>query len=197
MAEPWFVKYERAFLARQYQNDAQAYGVVVERVATPYYRAIGVHHLTPDENHGLHNVYLDVINSRGDRIRGIPVAYDWRGRRPDEDAPPVALDKPDDEPGANIPIGLNQFITVWVAGSGPSDKVTGLATVFPDEGDGNYMGHHSWLVVFLARDDGQPAPNEEGWTQLELAGLSYELTNAANAIGNAQALLATHRRGVS
>jgi len=197
VAQPWFLAYDRAYLARPYQNDAEPYGVTVEKVDTPHYRAIGVHHLTPDENRGLHNVFVEVIDARGERVRGIPVAYTWRGRRDDQEAPPVAVDKSDDEPGANIPMGLNQFLTVWVTGPGPSDRVAGLATVFPDEGAGNYMGHHSFLVVFLAGENAGPAPGPGGWTQLELQGLMYELTNASNAIGNAQSMIDSKLRGVS
>jgi hypothetical protein len=197
MAEPWFTKYVRSYLARPGQNDAEAYGVSIGRIISPHYRVIGVHHLTPDENRGLHNVYLDAIDSHGVRIKGLPMAYDWRGRKESQTVHPVALDKPDDEPGANIPMGTNQFISVWVAGNEESDSVHGLSTGFPDEGNGNYWGHHSYLVVFLAAEAGSPAPNPDGWTQLELDGLSYELTIAEDAIANAQAMVVTHKRGVS
>lgn len=196
MSEPWFIKYERAFLARPYQNDAEAYGVQVERPPAPVYRAIGIHHLTPDENRGLHHVYADVITAHGSRVAGIPIGWDWIGRDAHENAPPVPIDKPYDEPGANIPMGASQVVSVWVGIPGIGDVVTGLSTAHPDEAPGNTRGHHSFLVVFLVGENAAPAPSPDGWTQLELEGLMYELTNAANAISNAYAVV-TAKRGVS
>jgi hypothetical protein len=194
MSEPWFIAYERAYLARPYQNDAEAYGVRVERAATPQSRAIGVHHLTADENRGLFHVYLDVIRSDGSRVAGIPVGWDWEGRQSDEHLGPVVIDKPDAEPGANIPLHKNQVVSVWVGSPGQGDAVTGLSTAHPDEGVGNTWGHHSFLVVFLVGENGAPAPTPDGWSQLELEGLTYELTNAANAISNAQTMVNIKRR---
>lgn len=196
MSDPWFLKYERAYLARPCQNDAEAYGVRVQHLVAPLWRAIGVHHLTPDENRGLHNIYVDVIKADGSRVGGIPVAYDWIGRHPDQEARPVPLDKPDDEPGCNIPIWPHQIISVWIAGATASETVTGFSTAHPDENKGNSRGHHSFLVVFLASEDTGLEPILPIWTQLELEGLSYELTNAANAIGNAQAVV-NQKRGIS
>lgn len=197
MSEPWFISYVRSYLGRPGQNDAESYGVTVERLPKAHYRAIGVHHLTPDENRGGHHTHILLVNTRAERLRGVPVAYTWVGRHDDESAPPVVDDKPDNDPGANIPMGLRQIISLFVAGSGPSDVVEGLTTNHRDEAPGNTAGHHSFLVVYLAGENNGPAPAPGGWTQLELEGLSYELTNASNAIGNAQSMLDSKLRGVS
>ena len=33
-----------------------------------YWRVIGVHHLTPEENQGKHAVYVDALDSAGERV---------------------------------------------------------------------------------------------------------------------------------
>jgi hypothetical protein len=126
-----------------------------------------------------------VVDDQGKPIRGIPVAWDWIGRHPDQQAVPVALDKPDPEPMGNIPMGQGQTVTVWVAGAGPSDRVSGLSTTHPDEASGNTLYHHSFLVVWRA---GGASPYTEP-TDLDLDGLLYELSNAEDAIGNAKAMI--------
>jgi len=177
--------YVKSYLTREYQNDAEAYGVKVEKAQGALYRAIGVHHLKPVENNGLHNVFLMVVDDQGKAIRGIPVGWDWIGRHPDQHAVPVALDKPDTEPMGNIPMGQGQTVTVWVAGAGPSDRVSGLSTTHPDEAAGNTLYHHSFLVVWRA---GGASPYTEP-TALDLDGLLYELMNAAEAIENAREMI--------
>jgi hypothetical protein len=74
---------------------------------------------------------------------------------------------------------------VWVAGAGPSDRVSGLSTTHPDEASGNTLYHHSFLVVWRA---GGASPYTEP-TDLDLDGLLYELSNAEDAIGNAKAMI--------
>ena len=34
----------------------------------PYWRLIGIHHLTPDENRARHSVYVDVVDEAGARL---------------------------------------------------------------------------------------------------------------------------------
>jgi hypothetical protein len=183
--------YVKSYLAREYQNDAEPYGVKVDKVQGALYRAIGVHHLTPVENAGLSHVYLMVVDDVGQPIRGIPVAWDWIGRHPDQQAVPVALDKPEPEPMGNIPMGKGQTVTVWVAGAGPSDRVSGLSTTHPDEASGNTLYHHSFLVVWRA---GGASPYTEP-VALDLDGLLYELSNAQDAIENAKAMILAVRLG--
>jgi len=146
-------------------NDAeQKYGVqiVTAEVAEgeTYWKVIGVHHLLPRENFSNHHVYLEALDEAGLRIRN-PLAWagwTWEGRRPDERADPVALDKPDTESAGNIAMHFAQTVSVWLKGlsrdsNDKSDKVVNLHTRHPDEPlpDGsllNTLGHHSFYVVF-------------------------------------------------
>lgn len=145
-------------------NDAVTYGVrIVEADVAEgetYWKVIGVHHLQPRENFSNHHVYLEALDEQGNRLANPPVfvGWTWEGRRPEERAAPVPLDKPPTEPGANISIYFGQIVSVWVQGTGPdgqakSDRVENLHTAHPDEPlpDGsllNTLGHHSFYVVF-------------------------------------------------
>lgn len=175
----------RFFLAHQDTNDAKSYGVKVEHVSNALYRVIGVHHLTPVENAGLSHVWLMVLDASGKPLRGIPVAWDWIGRHPDQAAVPIALPNPDPEPMGNIPMGKDQVVSCWVQGAGPSDRVSGLHTTHPDEAPGNTLYHHSFLVVWQEGEQAA-APSVQ---PVDLAGLLFELDNAAHAINNARALI--------
>ena len=52
-------------------GDAAAYQVNVQAADVPagqtYWRAIGVHHLTPEENQGKHAVYVEIIDAEGEQ----------------------------------------------------------------------------------------------------------------------------------
>ena len=174
----------RFFLAHQDTNDAKSYGVKVEHVPNALYRVIGVHHLTPVENAGLSHVWLMVLDASGKPLRGIPVAWDWIGRHPDQAAVPIALDKPDPEPMGNIPMGKGQVVSCWVQGAGPSDLVTGLSTTHPDEAPGNTLYHHSYLVVWQQAE----APQQTVGLSEYLGTVESELENARVAIYRARAM---------
>jgi len=146
-------------------NDALAkYGVrIVETNVADgetYWRVIGIHHLEPRENFSKHNVYLEALDETGQRIRN-PIAWagwTWEGRRSNERADPVPLDKPDSEAAGNIAVHFGQVVSVWIMGlsrdaNEKSDQVENLHTAHPDEptADGallNTLGHHSFYVVF-------------------------------------------------
>ena len=68
-----------------------------------YWAVVGVHHLTPEENRSRHNIFVDVLDEQGRRLRDAQVAWNWEGN---DGAPPEPkrLDKPDDEPGCDIPL---------------------------------------------------------------------------------------------
>jgi hypothetical protein len=97
---------KQQFLARhggngQVTNDAAGYAV---RIATaevtagaPYWKVVGVHHLTPEENGSRHHAFVDAVDENGQRVRdaNLRIAWSWEGRQPDQAAPPQALDKPD------------------------------------------------------------------------------------------------------
>lgn len=140
-------------------NQARAYGVRVlptsARPGEAYWRIVEVRHLTPAENRGKHNIYVDAVDEHGQRVRNreLLIAYTWEGRRADEPAPPRPLDKPDSEPAGNIEINLGQVIRLWLADQQPSDAVEGIHTNHPDElgpaGERwNSIGHHSFYVKF-------------------------------------------------
>ncbi len=125
-----------------------------------YWKVIGIHHLLPRENFSKHNVYIEALDEEGRRFRN-PIAWagwTWQGKRPDERADPVALDKPDSEAAGNIAMHFGQNVTVWIKGlssgaNDKSDRVENLHTAHPDEPlpDGsllNTLGHHSFYVVF-------------------------------------------------
>jgi hypothetical protein len=125
-----------------------------------YWRLVGVHHLLPDENVSKHNIYIEALDEQGKRIRN-PIAWagwTWEGRRPNERADPVPLDKPDNETAGDIAIHFGQKASVWIKGLGrdandKSDRVENLHTAHPDEPlpDGrllNTLGHHSFYLVF-------------------------------------------------
>lgn len=124
--------------------------------AQSYWRLIGVHHLTPEENRGGHGVYIDVVDEAGEPLRdaSLRVQWGWEGQREHEAAPPKALDKPINEPATNVDLYLGQRLWVEIAGDGlPSDRVTNLHSKHADEvgPDGelwNSVGHHSFYLVF-------------------------------------------------
>ena len=146
-------------------NDAvQKYGVrIVEADVAEgetYWKVIGVHHLLPRENFSKHNVYLEALDESGQRVTN-PIAWagwTWEGRRSNERADPLPLDKPPYETAGNIAMHFGQIVSVWIKGLGrdandKSDRVENIHTTHPDEPlpDGsllNTLGHHSFYVVF-------------------------------------------------
>jgi hypothetical protein len=148
-------KFIADYNAGRFSNNSVA---TVERTAAsgPHYRVIGIHHLTGNENRGNHNLYLDVVDSTGKR-RPERVEWGWQGQRPNEKANPVILDKPPYEPGGNISIGKGQIVWAQVLGQ-PSDRVSGVTTILPDEGPHNTIGHHSHYVVFMWVEGEAPGP---------------------------------------
>lgn len=139
-------------------NDATAYGVSIVPVDVPvgttYWRVVRVHHLTPDENHGNHHVYLDALDEAGQRLLGAQARFTWSGGEQ-----VLTVDKPANEPGANFPMWKWQVVAVEMQGL-PSDKVTNLHTGHPDEppGMGNTLFHHSFHVDFKRTVKSTPPP---------------------------------------
>lgn len=115
---------------------------------------IGIHKLTPDENVGKHNLFMEVLDENGKRIHDSVIRWGWEGQKVSEVARPVILDKPNNEPAGNIPIWGTQ--TIWAEVSHlnyPSDRVSNIHTRLPDEGQGNTYGHYSYLVVWMLVDE--------------------------------------------
>lgn len=162
------------FLAKPDPHGAKAYGVTITPAAVAkgetYWRVIGVHHLLPEENMSNRNVFMDVLDEKGNRLKNpiIWAGWTWEGIQGHERADPTPLDKPDNETAGNISVGGNQRVAVWVKGrsrasNDPSDRVEGLHTLHPDERlpDGrllNSIGHHSFYVVFQRTIAGATPP---------------------------------------
>lgn len=139
-------------------NQAREYGVSILPAlgVTPgaeYWRVVEVRHLSPSENQGKHNVYVDAVDAAGKRVRGTYIDWDWAGRRSDEAPPaPTLMNKPDNEPAGNVPIEKGQHIRLWLFGL-PSEAVDSLRADHGDElgpnGERwNTDGHHSFYVKF-------------------------------------------------
>lgn len=133
---------------------------IVEENTTPW-KVIGIHHLTPDENRGNRNVYIEVLCKQNEREVFKAIHWTWQGRRPNEAAPDIfAGQKPLNEL-VNLPLNLGMIVSVWPH---LGEIVTGLSSYHPDETSGNTIGHHSFFVCFqeVNEDDGQlPEPEPE------------------------------------
>ena len=145
-----FEKLNSQWLAAPHQpvNMATAYGVTIDGIAVDGYawRCIGAYHLTPDENRGRHNVFIDVLGKDGKRVCNAQIKWRWADNAPIQTR---WLDKPDSEPACDIPIDKGATITMWVdSGALSSEVVTGIHTRHTDEGVGTTYGHHSFYVVF-------------------------------------------------
>lgn len=156
------------FLANPGQFPDPKYGVRLLQPADlvpgeTYWQVVGIHHLTPAENRGNRNVFIEALDEAGNRITNPPIwaGWTWEGIQDHERADPVPLDKPGSEPAGNISVGSNQEVSVWIRGrsrasNDVSDRVEGLHTGHPDEpgpnGENwNSIGHHSFYVVFQRR----------------------------------------------
>ena len=128
-------------------NDAGKYGVQIHHVVNPAWRVTNVHHLTPAENKGKHNVYVDAFDETGQRVSGVEL---WWGDSSGAMGK-MNMDKPSGEPMCNIPIWRGQMI--YVSMGDDSDSVVGLHSMHGDElgpnGEiWNSQGHHSFYVCF-------------------------------------------------
>lgn len=173
-----FLGYNRQFMdntGHEPFNDAARYGVRITQADVPtgehYWRVIGVHHLTPDENKRRHHVYVDVLDEQGQRVRdpNLRLAFNWESN-PEPPPEPKRLDKPDNEAAADVPLNKEATYRVWLTGAGPSDVVADLHTRHPDENDRqgeaqNTFGHHSYYVVFQRARKAAPVVVDGGGAQ--------------------------------
>jgi len=162
-------------------NLAERYGVRVQAIYTDStaWRAIYVRHLEPSENGGNHHIYIDTLDEQGRPMPQSPV-FSWNGMRPDETPSPLEFKNESGQAMYNIPVYGGQEITVWLPGD--SDRVTGLHTSHPIEGDGgNHPHHHSFYIVFqraVGKFIEQPKPHTDAATLIEQAiKLLYEAKN--------------------
>jgi len=130
-------------------NDAVAYGVVVEPAIVPggvlYWKCIRVHHLEQHENNGNHNVFVNVYDEDGKRVNPdkARVSIWWQDGQDF-----IPLDKPDHEPMGNAPLWKGQVVGVRVESELDSDRVMNIHTNHDDEPPGNTRFHHSYLIEF-------------------------------------------------
>jgi len=138
-------------LSRQPANDAANYAVSIAPAGPgTAWRCIGAYHLKPTENNRRNNVFIDVLDEAGNRTRQPQIAFT---RWIDAAIELRKLDKPNDEPAADIPIDKGATITLRVADAFPSDSVGNIHTRWADEGVNalNSIGHHSFFVCFQLR----------------------------------------------
>jgi hypothetical protein len=170
------VAYNTQFLRRSGSaaaNDAVGYGVRVETIESqpgqPYWKVIGVHHLSPDENRDRHNAFVEVLDEAGRRVKdgNLRLGWIWEGKA-DGPADPKRLDKSDDEPATDVPIEKNMTVTLWLEGAGASERVSGLHTRHEDEtgpgGGRNSRFHHSYYIVFQRTQRGAGVEGQGGAT---------------------------------
>jgi hypothetical protein len=150
----------------------------------PYWRCIGVHHLTGPENAGNHHVYLDVLDTKGTRINGARLMVVNNGKVPYQ----VVIDKPANEAGANVPMYWNDTLAIYLPGDLPTDKPTGFHIRLPDEEAGNTRGHHSFYAVWQLTTvdetppiEPEPKPPAEDW-RAELTPLERMIVNEPGAV---------------
>lgn len=164
-------------------------------IGYPRYEIIGIHKLTPEENDGKHNLYIDVVSKDGKRINEM-IDWGWEGQTEAEKlrTKPVSLDKPSNEPAGDIVIFWGQKIFAKVYGK-TSDEVYNIHTMLPDEAPGNTRGHHSYYVVWMLAENENPNPEPDPGSQnceelrLENTKLKSELENAEEALDSIQEIL--------
>lgn len=125
----------------------------------PGWSVVGYWHLSPEQNGGNHNVYVDLLDENGDLMQpnSCLLRFTWDGMTPEETPAPIPFDKLAPEPGANFPVYLGQVCSIWIEDDPiiNSDQVDNLRCDLPDEGGGNTYGHHSFYIVYRLFTDGR------------------------------------------
>ena len=140
--------------------DATAYGVtIVPADVAPgewHWRAVRIHHLTPEENGGGSHLHLDLREAMsaspsrplGEPVQEARVRIAWQG-----DQQLLTIGPGADETTHRFMLGKWQQCSVEVLGPVgeelPSDRVEGLHAAHPGEGTGNSLFHHSFSLTFL------------------------------------------------
>jgi hypothetical protein len=124
-----------------------------------YMAIIGLFHLTGAENGNSHNLFIDMIDRNGNRIyhfeHSPPLAlrWEWDGITPEEisSVQPIIIDKPPNEPGANIGLSWNQVVYGFYINNMACDRFRGVHVRYESDGIGNDRGHHSHYVILQKR----------------------------------------------
>lgn len=128
---------------------------------TEYIAVIGLFHLSGAENRGNHHLYIDLVDQDGNRIYE-PVHFfiwGWEDMTQEqaELTSPVRVDKPLNEPGANIGIQWGQVVFGFELARLPADRISGIHIRYGDtDEEGNHQGHHSHYVVLQKKVYGEP-----------------------------------------
>lgn len=156
--EDWIEKFQGEYSQTGVAfNDAEGYGITIE-LSSSNWKVIGIHHLSPDENNGNHNVFVEVLCKQNDREAFKAIHWTWQGKQNHEAAPDVfAGQKPLNEL-VDIPLNLGMIVSVWPH---LGERVVGLSSDHPDEASGNTIGHHSFFVCFQEIENGIITPEPE------------------------------------
>ena len=145
------------------------WGVIVETAEVEpgdmYAKLVRLHLLTPEENHGDHNIFVNVVDEDGCRLENVVVAWHNTGNNT---AGMAQLDKTDpNAPMGDVPVGQNDTMEIWIHRVDDhyceSDIVVGFHTRHPDiEVPGSTTGHHSILAEYVFAEvpeaPGSPEP---------------------------------------
>lgn len=183
---------ERFWHGTPYNDVPSQAGVTVERATVApgalYARAVVVHQMTPAEAGTNHNVYLDLIDENGQRVKRTTFNGYNNG---------IGLgcitDKPDNEPRCNMPMYSQDTLAVWVDKTPvisqiQSDRVTGLSTRWPGQSGSTY-GHVSFYIIFQLTKAGvappppPPAPLDCGQIKVENDLLKLKLSQLRAILG--------------
>lgn len=130
-------------------------GATITGAQTAYEVAL-LHHLAPTENRGRHHTFVDLVDADGRLLRdtNLRIGWSWEGRRADEPAPTMSLDKGSNEPAGNVPIYRGMKLSIWLEtpnGERVSEIVHGLHGLVEDVGQGNTWHHNSFYIIFRER----------------------------------------------
>lgn len=124
----------------------------VERATGPCWRCVCVYHLSPAENVGKSNIFIDVLSAGGDWAiaNHLNVWWTWNGRQPHEPAPPREFEKRPPELRAQVDLYRGQTTSIRIADPTGlrSDSVHGLRSDVEDLPSGNTRYHNSFVVLF-------------------------------------------------
>jgi len=112
------------------------------------WRCVHVHKCTKEEADGDHNVWIDVIDSNGQRIAhpNVTVSFGWTGSTTQT----TVFEKPEWDPGANFMLTAGE--NAWCSIGNDSDIVNGLL---------GEAGHTSYYIVFQRQSAGEvTAPHQ-------------------------------------
>lgn len=116
-----------------------------------YIAIIGLFHLSGKEYSSNSYLFIDLINSDGQRIYDhappLHLRYEWMGITPDEikETQSVRIDKGENEPGANIGLTWDQIIYGFFINNIACDRFRGIHIRYKDDGP------HSHYIVLQKR----------------------------------------------